>query len=115
MVLMPGEIRLRHVSTPTDLLGVLQGMNIHIDPTTLQATEVTASCVQGVIMVAGYRVPMTDRRAAAAAVGCVCLRSILRVWLAVSTRLASALIMQQAVHQLQGRDEVQRVICTLHF
>lgn len=40
MVLMPGEIRLRHVSTPSDLLGILQTMNINIDPTTLQATEV---------------------------------------------------------------------------
>lgn len=40
MVLIPGEIRLRHVSTPADLLGILKSMNIDIDPTTLQATEV---------------------------------------------------------------------------
>jgi hypothetical protein len=43
MVLMPGELRLRHVSTPSDLLGILQSMNINIDPVTLQATEVWIS------------------------------------------------------------------------
>jgi hypothetical protein len=34
MVLMPGEVRLRHVSTPADILG------IDIEPAMLQATEV---------------------------------------------------------------------------
>lgn len=43
MVLMPGELRLRHVSTPSDLLGILQSMNINIDPVTLQAIEVWIS------------------------------------------------------------------------
>jgi hypothetical protein len=40
MVLMPGELRLRHVSTPADVLGILCSLDINIEPTTLQATEV---------------------------------------------------------------------------
>lgn len=40
MVLMPGELRLRHVSTPADVLGILRSLDINIEPTTLQATEV---------------------------------------------------------------------------
>lgn len=40
MVLMPGEVRLRHVSTPADMLGVLKSLSIDIEPATLQATEV---------------------------------------------------------------------------
>jgi len=40
MVLMPGEVRLRHVSTPADMMGILQGMNVDIAPNVLQATEV---------------------------------------------------------------------------
>jgi hypothetical protein len=40
MVLMPGEVRLRHVSTPADMLGVLKSLSIEIEPATLQATEV---------------------------------------------------------------------------
>lgn len=39
MVLMPGEVRLRHVSTPADMLGVLKSLSIEIEPATLQATE----------------------------------------------------------------------------
>jgi hypothetical protein len=39
MVLMPGELRLRHVSTPADVLGILCSLDINIEPTTLQATE----------------------------------------------------------------------------
>lgn len=41
MVLMPGEVRLRHVSTPADMLGVLRSLNINIEPAVLQATEVS--------------------------------------------------------------------------
>jgi hypothetical protein len=40
MVLMPGEVRLRHVSTPADILGILKSLNIDIEPAMLQATEV---------------------------------------------------------------------------
>lgn len=40
MVLMPGEGRLRHVSTPADILGILRSLNIDIEPAMLQATEV---------------------------------------------------------------------------
>jgi hypothetical protein len=40
MVLMPGELRLRHVNTPADVLGILRSLDINIEPTTLQATEV---------------------------------------------------------------------------
>jgi tetratricopeptide (TPR) repeat protein len=39
MVLMPGEVRLRHVSTPADILGILKSLNIDIEPAMLQATE----------------------------------------------------------------------------
>lgn len=40
IIMMPEEMRMRHVCTPADVLGVLQSINVDIAPSVLQATEV---------------------------------------------------------------------------